>query len=159
VFRNSRCVDCGTECDSRLMPLVCHVLKEKVHPTKAEPFHPLTAVLRHPVAQPQMVHLGTVESSENKEGGDKGKIGITEAATGIATGIATGSIIPVVGAIIPSLLGGDTVTITVVSKWSCCGKSVDSEGCQSQFPCCNQPVTNPGCQEIFQCCSSCNYDL
>ena len=155
VFRNSRCVDCGVESDARLLPLVCHVLKEQVHPDPAEPFHPLTTVLKHPVAEPKMVHVGSVESSEHKEG-KGGSDGIKELATGSAIGIVTGSILPVIGAALPALLGGGSITVKVVSIWSCCGKAVDSEGCQSQFPCCDQPVSSPGCREVYQCCSSCN---
>ena len=153
MFRNNKCVDCGVECDSRLLPLSCHILKELVHPAQPEPFHPLTAILKHAVSEPKLVHVGKVESSEHKEGG-KGKVDGAGLATGVATGILAGSVIPVIGPAM-SLLGGGSVT-KVISTWSCCGKSVDSEGCESQFTCCGQPVSSAGCQEVYQCCSSCN---
>ena len=73
MFCNNKCVDCGVECDSRLLPLSCHILKEQVHPAQPEPFHPLTAILKHAVSEPKLVHVGKVESSEHKEGG-KGKV-------------------------------------------------------------------------------------
>eukprot|EP00091_Calanus_sinicus_P003588 TRINITY_DN13762_c0_g1_i1.p1 TRINITY_DN13762_c0_g1~~TRINITY_DN13762_c0_g1_i1.p1 ORF type:complete len:101 (+),score=21.00 TRINITY_DN13762_c0_g1_i1:353-655(+) len=97
-----------------------------------------------------------VESSEHKEGG-KGKVDAAGLATGVATGILTNSVVPVIGPAMGLLGGGGSVTIKVISLWSCCGKSADSEGCESQFPCCGEPVSNAGCQEVYQCCSSCNH--
>lgn len=157
VFRNHKCVDCGVESDLRLLPLFCHVLKEKVHQELAEPFHPLSAVLRHAANEPVLKHTGKVETTE--EGGGKDARGpIKEIAAGITAGVAVGSFIPAVGAAIPAIVDflGNKEPPKVVVFWSCCNKSVDSEGCASQYPCCDQPVSSQGCQLVFQCCSSCS---
>jgi len=155
VFRNSKCVDCGVESDARLLPLVCHVLKEQVHSSPQQPFHPLSAVLKHAVPVPRLVHVGTMETSEHKIKGNN-KDGIKQVAAGAVTGLVTNSVAPVIGAL-PALIPKGSVTTKVVSYWSCCGKAPDADGCQSQFPCCGQPVSNPGCQDVYQCCSSCRY--
>jgi len=157
VFRNHKCVDCGVECDPRLLPLFCHVLKEKVHQDLAEPFHPLSAVLRHAANEPVLKHTGKVETTE--EGGGRDASGpIKEIAAGITAGVAVGSFIPVVGAAIPAIVDflGNKEPPKVIVFWSCCNKSVDSEGCASQYPCCDQSVSSQGCQLVFQCCSSCS---
>ena len=154
MFRDSKCVDCGAESDERLMPLRCHVLKEQVHPAQPEPFHPLSAVLRHAVPQPGLVHVGKIETSEDKSSNKSDAI--KDVATGAVVGLATGSVVPVIGPAM-GLLGKGSQTIRVVSYYSCCGKAPDAEGCESQYTCCREPVSNPGCQEVYQCCTSCRY--
>jgi len=151
VFRDSKCVDCGVVSDVRLMPLQCHVLKEKIHPAPPKPFHPLPAILKHAVGEPKLVHVGTITTTEEKHT-NKNEV-IKDAAVAVGTALVTQSYTPIIGAL-PGLAGKGPVTIKVVSYYTCCGKSPDSEGCESQYVCCRQPVSDPGCQEEYQCCKS-----
>ena len=154
MFRDSKCVDCGVVSDVRLMPLQCHVLKEKIHPAPPKPFHPLPAILKHAVGEPKLVHVGTITTTEEKHT-NKNEV-IKDAAVAVGTALVTQSYTPIIGAL-PGLAGKGPVTIKVVSYYTCCGKSPDSEGCESQYVCCRQPVSDPGCQEEYQCCKSCKY--
>jgi len=133
------------------MPLQCHVLKEKIHPTPPRPFHPLPPVLKHAVPEPKLCHVGTMETTEEKTSNKNDAIKDTAIAVG--TALITENYIPVIGTV-PALFGKGSVTTKVVAYWSCCGKTPDSEGCESQYVCCKQPVSDPGCQEEYQCCRS-----
>ena len=68
VFRDSKCLDCGAEGDSRILEEFCHMEMALVHPLSAAYFHPFPQEPYHPM-ETEVYHSGMlrVQGGPNKE--------------------------------------------------------------------------------------------
>lgn len=151
VFRDSKCLDCGAQGDSRILENHCHMEMIMMHPQSAAYFHPSLQEPYHPM-ETEVYHSGLlrVHGGPNKE---------CETVRNVMTGVTpavffmdlTGGILSATAAL-GSYYVCNYLSTPIEEKWTCCGGLNGSRGCKVRWSCCKSANDNQGCCVRYPCC-------